>query len=122
MGLAAQAASRRGVSQILIAVHPRHAPFYQRAVGFRAFASERPYPSVGGRPAVALQLNLATLHADRPDVHRRYFGMSYSPIALSTGLVPSFYLKQIAALWQKLHGEIGDAEASTPTNIEDVAA
>jgi hypothetical protein len=124
MGLAAQAASRRGVSRILIAVHPRHVSFYERAVGFRVFASARPYPSVGGRPAVALQLNLRTLHMDRPDVFRRYFGMSFSASALSSESVPSFYLNRIAALWRSLHGEGGDLEAAVTaqTDRDEIAA
>ena len=67
MGLAAQSSQRRGTSRILIAVHPRHASFYIRATGFRPFGTETSYPSVGGRPALPLQLNLSTLHIDRPD-------------------------------------------------------
>lgn len=124
MGLAAQAASLRGVTRILIAVHPRHVPFYERMVGFRVFASARPYPSVGGRPAVALQLNLRTLHNDRPDVFRRYFGMSFSTSALSSESVPSFYLNRIAALWRSLHGEVGDADAAVTaqTDMDEMAA
>jgi hypothetical protein len=120
LGLAAQTASRQGITRILIAVHPRHVSFYERAVGFRVFGSERRYPSVGGRPAVALQLNLRTLHVDRPDVFSRYFGMQFSPSALSSESVPTFYLNRIAAIWQSLHGDVdamdGGGESQSDTN------
>src|ERR1700754_2559719 len=46
MGLAAQAASRRGITRLLIAVHPRHAPFYIREAGFSVFAPTKPHPYV----------------------------------------------------------------------------
>jgi hypothetical protein len=105
MGLAAQSAHRRGISHILIAVHPRHAPFYIRAAGFRTFASTKPYPSVGGLPAVGLQLNISTLHVDSPAVHRRYFGMEFSPIALSSQQVAPPILRRLASLWQSICAE-----------------
>ncbi len=48
LGLTMQAASRRGMARLLIAVHPRHAPFYIRVAGFRILGSSRPHPNVGG--------------------------------------------------------------------------
>jgi len=115
MGLAAQAAHRRGVARIVIAVHPRHAPFYVRSAGFRVFANTRPYPTVGGLPAVALQLNVATLHEDNPAVYRRYFGMEFSPIALSGSMVPAYTLRRLTALWHSLHVESPEPTAAVAT-------
>jgi hypothetical protein len=77
MGLAAQRARHVGVSHLLVAVHPRHAGFYRRRAGFRYFAATRAYPSVEGRPATGLALNLATLEWDAPEVYRRYFDMRF---------------------------------------------
>jgi len=105
MGLAAQAASRRGISRILIAVHPRHAPFYERAAGFRRFTEALPYPSMQGSPAIGLELNLSTLRVDSPQAWRRYFGMSFSPRALSTRRASPAFLRQLATLWQSLQAQ-----------------
>jgi hypothetical protein len=103
MGLAAQAASRRGMTQVVIAVHPRHAAFYERMAGFRRFAGPTPHPSVEGAPAVGLQLNLSTLREDFPQVWRRYFGMKFSSIALSTRPATPLFLRRMARLWQSLY-------------------
>jgi hypothetical protein len=105
MGLAAQAAARRGMTRILIAVHPRHASFYERAAGFKQFTPSRPHPSVQGSPAVGLELNLATLRVDTPHAWRRYFGMSFSPLALTTRPTPARSIQRLANLWQRLHVE-----------------
>ncbi len=50
----------RDLDYFLIAVHPRHARFYQRVLAFEAFAGERSYPTVRNHPAVALKLDLRT--------------------------------------------------------------
>lgn len=99
MGLAAQAASLRGITRLLIAVHPRHAPFYVREAGFQEFAPTRPHPCVKDAPAVGLQLNLATLRTDAPHVWRRYYGMTYSSLALSAVPTPNRLLLRLEHLW-----------------------
>jgi hypothetical protein len=109
MGMAAQAAARRGINRILIAVHPRHASFYERMAGFQRFAGPTPYPSVEGSPAVGLQLNIATLHIDFPKVWRKYFGMDFSDSALCTRLATPLFLQRLARLWQSLHTHEEDA-------------
>src|SRR6185295_16483461 len=47
-----------GVDELCIAVHPRHAPFYERSLGFTRFGAEKPYDAVNGAPAVGLRLDL----------------------------------------------------------------
>lgn len=110
MGLLAQAASRRGISRVLIAVHPRHVAFYARSAGFRPFTTAMPYPSVGGRLAVAMQLDLSMLRVNFPDVYRRYFGLSFSESALSPRPVPSDQLQRIAEYWHAMHDDAGEFE------------
>jgi hypothetical protein len=110
MGLLAQAASRRGITRVLIAVHPRHVAFYARSAGFRPFTSALPYPSVGGRLAVALQLDLAMLRSNFPEVHRRYFGLTFSESALSPRPVPPEQLQRIAAHWRSMHEDANENE------------
>lgn len=116
MGLAAQAASRRGVTRLLIAVHPRHAPFYVREAGFSEFAPVRPHPFVRDSPAIGLQLNLATLRTDAPRIWQRYYGMPYSPLATSARLTPRRVLQRLERIWELTSGqadiEAADAEAA----------
>jgi hypothetical protein len=48
-----------GVDELCIAVHPRHAPFYERGFGFTRFGGvEKAYGAVKGAPAVGLRLDL----------------------------------------------------------------
>jgi hypothetical protein len=53
-----QMADRDGIDHLLIAVHPRHARMYSRAMAFAKFGDSRGYPAVNGNPAVALCLDL----------------------------------------------------------------
>ncbi|HWB13935.1 MAG TPA: hypothetical protein VG826_32205 [Pirellulales bacterium] len=91
MRLMAQFARRHGVDHLLVAVHPRHARFYRRCFGFKPFGSEKSYPSVGNRLAVALRLDLSWPEADPPLHDKNYelfFGkqiadmhLGFSPIS-----------------------------------------
>jgi hypothetical protein len=47
-----------GVDELCIAVHPRHAPFYERSFGFTRFGAEKSYAAVNGAPAIGLGLDL----------------------------------------------------------------
>lgn len=62
--LTAQYAWRQGLDQLLVAVHPRHARFYQRFMDFEPIGPERSYPSVQNHPAIALSLDLVRLHRE----------------------------------------------------------
>lgn len=55
--LLVQTARYRGLDQLLVAVHPRHARFYQRYLAFEMIGGERAYPEVRDNPAVALCLD-----------------------------------------------------------------
>jgi hypothetical protein len=61
-----QASVRNGIDQLLIAVHPRHARIYQRAMAFEQIADDRDYPAVNGNPAVLLKLDLARAQVEVP--------------------------------------------------------
>lgn len=61
MRLMAQFSQRHGLDHLLVAVHPRHAKLYRRAMGFQPLGAERVYPAVCNRPAVALHLDLSRL-------------------------------------------------------------
>lgn len=48
-------ALQQGVSDLVIAVHPKHAPFYEKAFGFLRIGTKKPYPYANEHPAVALR-------------------------------------------------------------------
>lgn len=73
MSLMAQSAKHQGVDELLIAVHPRHARFYIRFIGFEQVGSERSYGAVRGRPAVPLALDLNLFHINHPAAYKRFF-------------------------------------------------
>jgi hypothetical protein len=74
MRLMAQFSQRQGLDHLLVAVHPRHARFYRRAMGFQPLGQERPYPAVCNRPAVALHLDLARLDSAPLESVALFFG------------------------------------------------
>ena len=71
--LTAQYAWHQGLDQLLVAVHPRHARFYRRFMGFEPIGPERSYPSVQNRPAVALALDLVRLNRERGKAYEALF-------------------------------------------------
>jgi hypothetical protein len=71
--LTAQHAWLQGLDQLLVAVHPRHARFYQRFMDFEPIGPERSYPSVQNRPAIALSLDLVRLHQEGGKAHETLF-------------------------------------------------
>lgn len=70
----AQYARRRGLDRLVIAVHPRHARFYQRYMHFYPMGGEEKlYPRVRNHPAVAFSLNFERIDEDRPPCWERIF-------------------------------------------------
>lgn len=63
-----------GADELCIAVHPRHAPFYEGRFGFTRFGGEKPYAAVKGAPAVGLRLDL-----HRPPVPDALSGVLFRP-------------------------------------------
>ncbi len=49
-----QRARRGGFDRMIASVHPRHAKFYERAMGFQRLTEAVPYDMVGGHPAVCV--------------------------------------------------------------------
>ena len=88
MPLMAQLAYRRGADVLLIAVHPRHARFYHRFLGFDVISEERTYGKVCGKPVIALAADLNRLAINHPRVHEWMFGepfpnavLAYKPLS-----------------------------------------
>jgi len=88
MRLCAQTAKARGIDQLLIAVHPNHAPFYERFLGFERFGEERTYGAVLDAPAVALALDLNHLADKHPQGYKRLFGTPFPAVQLAYRPMP----------------------------------
>lgn len=69
-----QMAASEGIDQLLIAVHPRHARMYCRAMAFQQFGDTRDYPMVNGNAAVALTLDLEWVRTEQALVWERFVG------------------------------------------------
>jgi hypothetical protein len=72
--LMVQYARRQGLDELLVAVHPRHARFYQRFMSFEMIGEETAYPAVRNHPAVALSLDFARIDRERPENYHTFFG------------------------------------------------
>ena len=71
--LMAQYARSQGVEQLLVAVHPRHARFYTRMMGFEPIGPVTSYPGARHQPAIALCLDFERIDQHPPPCYRRYF-------------------------------------------------
>jgi len=72
--LMVQYARRQGLDELLVAVHPKHARFYQRFMSFEMIGEETAYPAVRNHPAVALSLDFARIDRERPENYHTFFG------------------------------------------------
>ncbi len=82
--LMAQYARKNGMHQFLIAVHPKHAGFYQRFMGFEQIGPVREYPSVQNAPAVACCLDFERIDRERPKCWYDFFGTPLPESQLET--------------------------------------
>jgi hypothetical protein len=73
-----QSARYRKLDQLLIAVHPRHARFYERYLAFDRISDERSYPSVCEHRAVALSLDFSMIDRHRAGDYQRFIGTPLS--------------------------------------------
>jgi hypothetical protein len=72
--LMVQLADSEVIDQLLIAVHPRHARMYRRAMAFEQIGEDRKYPAVNGNRAVALCLDLKAARITHPATWVRFVG------------------------------------------------
>lgn len=80
MRILGQHSCRFGIDQLVVAVHPKHARYYQRTMGFRKFGEEIPYRALHDAPAVAIALDFKEVHLTRPPAYELIFGR---PLALA---------------------------------------
>ena len=72
--LMVQYARRQDLDELLVAVHPKHARFYQRFMDFELIGGKTSYPAVRNHPAVALCLDFARIDRERPENYDTFFG------------------------------------------------
>jgi hypothetical protein len=108
-----QAARHRGVEQLLVAVHPRHARFYRRLLAFEPIGDERIYPTVCDHPAVALCLDFERIDRERPPTYDRFFGAE----------IPSHLLEPapMSAEETNFFSAIAEADECSPLAMQHVA-
>ncbi len=68
-----QAARAQGYDQVMVAVHPRHARFYTRNMGFEVIGDLAEYPSVCNRPAVPLCFDFVKNDTHQLPYYHRFF-------------------------------------------------
>lgn len=78
-GLMGQAARKRGIDQLMIVVHPKHARFYERYISFRPVGAVCAYPSVCDRPGIPLCLDFARFDREPTASYEKFFGQPYPP-------------------------------------------
>ena len=74
MRILGQHAERFGIDQLVVAVHPRHARYYERTMGFQQFGSEVRYESLQDAPAVGIALDFGHGKKNRPPAYDMIFG------------------------------------------------
>ena len=79
ISLALQAARRRGVDRLLLAVHPRHARVYQRMFGCAACSQVKEYAAVRGNPAILCMHDFARTDETRYPLYEKIYGPRYAP-------------------------------------------
>jgi hypothetical protein len=119
------------VRQLLVAVHPRHARFYQRFMAFEPFGPLRDYPCVRNRPAVGLMLDLLRPENRCHPNYRRFFGRPIDPRRLARPSMSSAersMLRPIAALLdpgchdaESAGMHVGEAEVASDTRLVRLA-
>lgn len=97
-------------SDIVIGVHPRHARFYARSYGFKAFATPTNYPLVCDRPVVPLRLRLGEALSEkvlpRGLAHVRQNPLSEKVFSKRFAVEPhQIHGSQVACALIKQHGE-----------------
>jgi hypothetical protein len=95
-----QTARLRGVDQLLVAVHPHHAKFYERFMAFEEIGQERSYEAVCGNPAVAMCLDFERIDRARPRNWNRFFSEPIPRQLLQKHVMPDEERRYFQALME----------------------
>ena len=118
MSLVAQAAQRRGVDQLMLTVHPRHARFYSRYLGCELIGGLEYYETVCYQPAVALCLDMNRLADTHPHGYAKLFGVWHPAEDLQARPMSREVVQWIAGLLESTNGA-GHGAAGLPAGAAD---
>jgi hypothetical protein len=96
MQVAFQYGVLQGVDTNVIAINPRHCPFYSKLLGYAALGPRRAYPQVRGAPAEALFLDIDPLRTKAPALYQRMFGRPLPADVLRADTIPPDLVRQFA--------------------------
>lgn len=113
-----QMAAAEGIDQLLIAVHPRHARMYARAMAFQQFGEPREYPLVNGNAAVALTLDMEWARAHQAVLWRRFVGTALPERVIRSCPMSASDRRYFEALL--LSSTDGSASRAVPRSMPDV--
>ena len=115
-----QMAEREGLDQLLIAVHPRHARMYRRAMGFKQVGDLREYDVVNGKPAVLLCLDFQEVKSQNPDVWRQLAGEPLPASIVEPKPIDDFdryHFEQVATLCTTAGGDKAESVFDRPGQL-----
>ena len=92
-----------GIDRLLIAVHPRHARFYESALGFQAIGPQRAYRGVLGQPAVACVHDRKRFQSGSCRLKEKLVDSRFESWELTSQPIPPAELEYFAAAWHSLH-------------------
>ena len=78
MGLTIQYARKNSVDRLMVAVHPRHAKFYQHFFGFEVFGELKSYAAIRGNPAVGCVHDFAKTDVTGYPLRDKVYGVTYA--------------------------------------------
>lgn len=82
IGMMLQYARFHGLHGVLLAVHPRHARFYERFFGCEIFGELKSYEAVNGRPAIGCYHDFAALDLKGHGLREEIYRVKHTPGAL----------------------------------------
>ncbi len=99
MNFTIQCAALRGVEELMIAIHPRHARFYQKLWGAKIVSEfEQKYAAVCDNPAIALSLNIKDVQRSDSLARRRIFAQTFSRKQFLRNPMPSTLFQKLSAM------------------------
>ena len=111
-------ARRHGIDEVLAAVHPRHARFYSRAMGFRCLSDAVPYAGVLNHPAVLIAVSIDAV--DRVKKRWRNF-YGHSTCFTDQSLLRRPMSNTTASHFSRYLTQINGGQAAQPLNVAQPA-
>lgn len=102
VGLMVSYARHNAMERLLIAVHPKHARFYERSFGFRQIGKQRSYARVQGQPAVACVHDFDRFDAQASPLKEHLISLRFEPWELTPRPIPTSERDYFAGAWQSL--------------------